>query len=209
MAIAESTKAADAGTDRGTPADTRARLLEAATEVFLEHGYARTRVQDIARRAGLTTGAMYAHFANKAALLSEAITVQGDIALNEVVDALGSDQHGSAALAVGVRALSGEGRPVDRLLLEALAVVARGEETDDLVGPALERMRLLFRARIESARDAGVLDPSISTDALVALFQRAVLGSIVAKALGLPSGDPAESEHLIATILLALVAKPE
>ncbi|MDZ7732849.1 MAG: TetR family transcriptional regulator [Acidimicrobiia bacterium] len=37
-------------------ADTRARLIEAAVEVFLEHGYARTHVQDIARRADLHHG---------------------------------------------------------------------------------------------------------------------------------------------------------
>jgi AcrR family transcriptional regulator len=209
MAIAEPTRTDPPTTARATtPAETRARLLEAAIDVFLENGYARTRVQDIARRAGLTTGAMYAHFKNKAALLSEAIAVHGDIALNELVDAMGSDQHGPAALTVGVRALSGEGRPVDRLLLEALAVTARGDENEDLIGPALQRMRELLRARVDSAREAGVLDPSISPEALVSLFQRAVLGSIVAKAIGLPSEDPAESEHLVATMLLGLVAKP-
>ena len=148
MAIAEPTRTDPPTTARATtPAETRARLLEAAIDVFLENGYARTRVQDIARRAGLTTGAMYAHFKNKAALLSEAIAVHGDIALNELVDAMGSDQHCPAALTVGVRALSGEGRPVDRLLLEALAVTARGDENEDLIGPALQRMRELLRRR--------------------------------------------------------------
>jgi AcrR family transcriptional regulator len=208
MAIVEPTRTEHPPSGRATsPAETRARLLEAAIEVFLENGYARTRVQDIARRAGLTTGAMYAHFKNKAALLSEAISVHGDIALNELVDAMGGDQHGPAALAVGVRALSGEGRPVDRLLLEALAVSARGDENEDLIGPAIERMQVVLRARVDSAREAGVLDPSISPDALVSLFQRVVLGSIVAKAIGLPTEDPDESEHLVATMLLGLVAK--
>lgn len=36
---------------------TRERLVAAAIEVFREHGYERARVQDIARAAGLTTGA--------------------------------------------------------------------------------------------------------------------------------------------------------
>jgi len=208
MAIAESTGASPPPPSSGrasSPAETRSRLIEAAIEVFLENGYAKTRVQDIARRAGLTTGAMYAHFTNKAALLSEAIALHGDIALNEMVDAMDGERHGPAALTVGVRTLSGESRPVDRLMLEALAVSARGEEGDDLIGPALERMRDLLRARVDSAHAAGVLDPSISPDALVSLFQRMVLGSIVAKAIDLPTEDPDESEHLIATILLSLV----
>src|SRR5438132_8164486 len=52
---------------------TRTRLLEAAVEVFAEDGYEGARVQEIARRAGLTTGAIYAQFRNKAELLQEAI----------------------------------------------------------------------------------------------------------------------------------------
>lgn len=210
MAIAESTEASsEATTARSSPAETRARLLQAATEVFLEHGYPGTRVQDIARRAGVTTGAMYAHFENKAALLAEAIAVQGDLALNELVDALGSDEHGPAGVVVGVRALSGAPQPIDRLLLEALAIVARGDETEDLIRPAMERMRVVLRARATSARDAGVLDPSISVDALVTLLERILLGSIVAKAIDLPGSDPAESEHLVRTFLRGFLADPD
>lgn len=56
------------------PADsTRQRLLVAATEVFLEKGYDGTRVAEIARRAGLTTGAIYGNFGSKADLLTAAL----------------------------------------------------------------------------------------------------------------------------------------
>ena len=53
-------------------AGTRSRLLDAAVEVFAEDGYEGARVQEIARRAGLTTGAIYAQFRNKAELLQQA-----------------------------------------------------------------------------------------------------------------------------------------
>jgi AcrR family transcriptional regulator len=56
------------------PADTtRQRLLDAATDVFLEKGYDGTRVAEIARRAGLTTGAIYGNFESKAELLTAAL----------------------------------------------------------------------------------------------------------------------------------------
>lgn len=56
------------------PADsTRQRLLDAATAVFLENGYDKTRVAEIARRAGLTTGAIYGNFDSKAELLTAAL----------------------------------------------------------------------------------------------------------------------------------------
>jgi AcrR family transcriptional regulator len=51
----------------GTPA----RIAAAAIELFAEKGYAGTSVRDIARRAGLTEGAMYRHFGGKEALARE------------------------------------------------------------------------------------------------------------------------------------------
>ena len=52
---------------------TRVRLLDAAAAVFAEKGYDGAGVQEIARRAGLTTGAIYGRFSGKAELLREAI----------------------------------------------------------------------------------------------------------------------------------------
>lgn len=43
----------------------RRRLLDAATALFVEHGYDRTRPQDIARHAGVATGTFYLHFRDK------------------------------------------------------------------------------------------------------------------------------------------------
>lgn len=44
---------------------TRARLLDAALELTREKGFERTTLQDIAQRAGMTTGAIYGNFKNR------------------------------------------------------------------------------------------------------------------------------------------------
>lgn len=49
-------------------AATREMLLDAAEAIFLEHGVARTSLEQIARHAGMTRGAVYWHFRNKADL---------------------------------------------------------------------------------------------------------------------------------------------
>ncbi|MDZ7732848.1 MAG: hypothetical protein U5R31_06790 [Acidimicrobiia bacterium] len=125
--------------------------------------------------------------------------------MTEIVDALDDHQPGAMGVAIGVDLLAGPTEPIHRLILEALAVAARGEETHDVIGPALERMSERIRKRVDEAGAAGLIGAGLSADALVAMFQRMVLGSIVAKAVELPGVDPRESEHLIATFLLALV----
>src|SRR3954447_15631592 len=44
---------------------TRAALLEAARALIREKGYERTTMEEVARRAGMTTGAIYGNFKNR------------------------------------------------------------------------------------------------------------------------------------------------
>ncbi len=46
-------------------ARTRARLLEAARELIREKGHAHTTLDEVARRAGMTSGAIYGNFRNR------------------------------------------------------------------------------------------------------------------------------------------------
>ena len=43
-------------------------LLDVACELFTEHGYAHTSTEEVVRRAGVTRGALYYHYRDKAAL---------------------------------------------------------------------------------------------------------------------------------------------
>jgi AcrR family transcriptional regulator len=49
----------------GKRARTRARLIEAAAELFAERGFHGATLADVAGRAGLTTGAIYGNFKSK------------------------------------------------------------------------------------------------------------------------------------------------
>ncbi|MFM9927608.1 TetR family transcriptional regulator [Variovorax sp. H27-G14] len=52
---------------------TRTRLLEAALAAFAQDGVRATTLEAVAARAGVTRGAVYWHFADKAALVAEAV----------------------------------------------------------------------------------------------------------------------------------------
>ena len=80
-----------------TAAETRERLLRAAADVFAERGYDGTRVADIAAAAGVSNGALYAHFASKADLLVAALRHRM-AELDEIAGHLSTSDDPGAAL---------------------------------------------------------------------------------------------------------------
>lgn len=54
-------------------AETRTNVLMAALDLFAEKGYSRTTLVNVAKRIGMTRGAVYWHFENKEALLAALI----------------------------------------------------------------------------------------------------------------------------------------
>jgi AcrR family transcriptional regulator len=61
-------------------AETRRRILEAARDLFVEHGYGATNLQDVAATAGVAVQTIYFVFGNKRTLLKELVdvTIAGD-----------------------------------------------------------------------------------------------------------------------------------
>ena len=54
-------------------ADRRQAIIDAALDEFIECGYAATRLDDVARRAGVAKGTIYIHFKDKQALFQELV----------------------------------------------------------------------------------------------------------------------------------------
>jgi AcrR family transcriptional regulator len=88
--------------------EVRRRLLDAAAEVFAERGYAAARLDEVARVAGFTKGAVYSNFAGKHALLAELI-----------------EQKVRTEFAVQVEDIRARNRP-DRVLEDIAEVYAQG-----------------------------------------------------------------------------------
>ena len=70
----------DSSRRRAQAKENRSAIVRAARDLFIESGYGRTTVADVARAAGVSVETVYAAFGNKAALLHRAwdITVGGD-----------------------------------------------------------------------------------------------------------------------------------
>ncbi len=59
---------------RRRPADRPAEILAAALEVFAERGFQAARLEEVARRAGVSKGALYLYFETKADLFRAVVT---------------------------------------------------------------------------------------------------------------------------------------
>ena len=71
-------------------------ILAAALALFAEHGFAATRLEDVARRAGVSKGTIYLYFPTKEALF-RAVIRQGLVPNIAAMEALAAAHAGSAA----------------------------------------------------------------------------------------------------------------
>jgi len=59
--------------ETGAKGRKRQRILRAATELFIQHGYRKTSVDEVAQKADVAKGTIYIHFKNKADMMVHAI----------------------------------------------------------------------------------------------------------------------------------------
>lgn len=164
-------------------------ILDAALAVFTERGYAATRIEDIAARAGIGKGTLYLHFSDKQAVFSglvsgvvsplvsrlEAFSVDESIAPRDAVSMLYAlvDQHilKTPRLHI-IRLLFSEGQR-----FPALADFYY----DHVVAPGLRALRQLLRRAVANGdlRNPAVADlpqlvmaPLLTTVLWGALFER-------------------------------------
>src|SRR3981081_3953291 len=85
---------------------TRARLLDAAKQIFEERGFLEARISDIAERAGLSHGAFYHYFDSKEQVfreLAEAMDERLSEPLGSVIHASGSSETPRERLRKAIR----------------------------------------------------------------------------------------------------------
>src|SRR5262245_69774 len=67
--------AAPASNRAARAAERRAAIVEAALEEFIARGFAATRLDDIAKRAGVAKGTIYLHFKDKESMFEELVRI--------------------------------------------------------------------------------------------------------------------------------------
>ena len=152
---------------------TRCALLDAAENVFFARGVATATLEEIAREAGVTRGALYWHFKDKAALYA-AMLERVRFPLEDLVNSQATSQDPLAALerhVCGIMKFVGENASIRRVY--AIALLRREHLSADAGLDEIERemslgTRRTMEAYFEQARAQGQLIDDI-TPALAAL----------------------------------------
>jgi AcrR family transcriptional regulator len=192
--------------------ETRRRLVDAAAAVFSEKGFDGAGVQEIARRAGLTTGAIYGRFSGKAELLRAAIESRSDDELDELFNQHRFEGHVSDVIKVAgshlVERCEPDARTGNALLLEAFVAARRDPEIRVVVKGLVEERASRLAEIIEAAKADGSIDLQVDTDAAVRFCHAVGLGFLLYDALELDMPLPGPWEHLITRLVQALAVAP-
>jgi AcrR family transcriptional regulator len=181
-------------------AQTRAALVAAGRRLFGENGFRGTPVEDLAREARVTTGALYHHFPTKTALF-EAVFVQAHMELmTSATEAAMGAEDGLDELALGFDAfLDGVLQPdVQRIVVldgPAVLGLARYTELDEQYAYAV------IVGSLKEAAHAGAVDiddPETATRLLLGALTRGAM--LIAN-----SPDPVKTRHAVAKSMRALL----
>lgn len=187
---------------------TRERLINAAAEVFAEKGYDRAGVQEISRRAGLTTGAIYGRFAGKAELLQAAIDSRTTDELDELFSSHAFDGHATDILKIVGSHLVSPPPECDEsegaLLLEAFVAARRDAEVSESIQKILEERAGLLAELVETAKIDGSVDHDLDTESVVAFCHAVGLGFLLYDAISYPLPQVQPWEQLITRLVAAL-----
>jgi AcrR family transcriptional regulator len=193
-----------------SPGDrTRDRLVAAAATVFAEKGYDRATVQEIARRAGFTTGAIYGRFQGKAELLLAAIEAQSDDEFDQLFAEHRFEGKATDILTtVGSHLVTDEFDSGQALLFEAFVAARRDPEVAVMLRRVVEQRSEALTELVDEAKGTGGIDPALDTLSIVRFCHAVGLGFLLFGAIDLGRPRPEPWEVLIARLVDAVAEPP-
>lgn len=188
---------------RRRKADRPAEILTAALEVFAESGFAATRLDEVARRAGVSKGALYLYFETKEVLFREAVRAAIQPNLERIRAVSGASDvpfETLARMAIGGMAMAVAGdRRIGGVIKLVVAESANLPELgaiwhETVVTPALGAMTGL----IERAQGAGEVRDGDARSYALGLIAPVLLGVLWRETFEPVGARPVDIEALVA-----------
>lgn len=147
----------------------RVTLVDAATHLLAEGGYAACTIAAVAARAGVAAGTVYRHYDNKAALAAEVFRAVVDREAGAVASAIADEHTAAGRTEALVRTFAGRALRSPRLAYALLA---------EPVDPIVDELRLEYRSRFR-AQIANIVRAGIATGELPPQNETVVAAALV------------------------------
>lgn len=180
----------------GRRRSSRDALIAAALVEFSEQGYESATVTDIAERAGVTTGALYAHFRGKLDLLLEALGLTSASTLFRELAAVASQPWPEVSRVLSENMAS---VPDDAalLLLDVVVAARRDASVAEVLRAGLATYEKGLVRATEAGTELGLLDPALDPTDLVRVLALLSFGRLVSEAIGAPAPAPHAYDRLV------------
>jgi AcrR family transcriptional regulator len=185
-------------------AETKAVLLEAAARVFARRGYDGASISEITSEAGLTSGAIYAHYSSKAELFNAALERYAERDFDQFLER-SSAEVPDAITAIGATFDHREETEAS-LLISAIVAARNDPEVAGLLRAGLAEREALFRSLIEGAQESGAVAADLSAEAVSRFCLMVSMGSLMVEALRVDPPDHQGWEALIGRLVDAIRA---
>ena len=166
---------------RRRAADRPREILDAALTVFIEKGFAATKLDDVAVAAGISKGLLYRYFDNKAELFKEVIRQTLVTTIRDVGDRARASDSAVAALDVFLDQMIAVANDARRSAIPKLVISESGSFPElavfylaEVIGPALTQLAALVRRGVESGEFRRA-DPDLAARTIIAPLLLAVI----------------------------------
>jgi AcrR family transcriptional regulator len=183
----------------------REQLLAAASRVFASKGYYGTKLMDIVREAGLSSGAIYGRFNSKNELLTAAVVGA------TIKNAAAPPPEAQKVADFIIRSTADHRGPLsdtEALQLEAFVAARHEPEVADALVLARRKWRAAVQPFVQAALDDGTASPDIDAEALLYFLETLHLGLFLQRGAGMQPPDPDVWDAFIQRLVGCMASAP-
>jgi AcrR family transcriptional regulator len=182
------------------PAETRRSVLAAAARVFSSAGYERATIAEIAREAGVSSGAIYAHYDGKAELFYAVLAAHVQ---QELEAFLQDDRPLDIGAIIAELGANLDRRPAAErtLLIEAVMAAKHDDKTRAVLSAWFTERHEFIAGAIGAAQHDGSLTDAFSPGAAARFTTTVLLGSMLLDILDVPEVEHDDWARLVTRIV--------
>ncbi len=179
----------------------REQLLAAASRVFASKGYFGTKIMDIVKEAGLSSGAVYGRFNSKNELLTEAIV---SATIDNASRATPEEDQVGDMLIRRTTERRGPLNELEALELEAFVAARRESEVADALAEARRRYREAIEPLVQAALEDGTASPNLDIESVLYFMEAVHLGLLLKRGAGMQPPPPEQWQAFITALVRSM-----